>query len=135
MTHTDASDLPEVSDEMLQEALKQVEPYTIVILKAGPNFSMPGPERDADVARIIWAHGKRNYALRTAGLMPIVCPVADGSGVCGVGIFDATLDEVDRIMAGDPGVQAGVFTYEIHPTRGFPGSTLPAHKTAGGEPQ
>jgi hypothetical protein len=27
-------------------------------------------------------------------------------------------------MAKDPGVQAGVFTYDIHPTRSFPGSSL-----------
>src|SRR5207245_10441469 len=109
MTYASDSDLPEVSDGMLQEKLQRVRPYTIVILKAGPNFSMPGPDRDADVARIIWAHGKRNYALRTAGLMPIICPVADGSGLCGVGIFDASPEEVDRSMAADPGVQSGGF--------------------------
>jgi hypothetical protein len=28
-------------------------------------------------------------------------------------------------MDGDPGVRAGVFTYEAHSIRGFPGSTLP----------
>ncbi|HEY2948930.1 MAG TPA: hypothetical protein VGJ53_11115 [Micromonosporaceae bacterium] len=70
--------------------------------------------RTADVAKIIWKHGKRNYALRTAGVMPIVCPVGDGSGV-----------------------EAGVFTYEVHPTRGFPGTVLPgtprAPESAGGD--
>ena len=29
-------------------------------------------------------------------------------------------------MDDDPGVRAGVFEYELHPVRGFPGSTLPA---------
>jgi hypothetical protein len=29
-------------------------------------------------------------------------------------------------MDHDPGVEAGIFTYEIHPVRGFPGSALPA---------
>jgi hypothetical protein len=33
---------------------------------------------------------------------------------------------VDRIMSNDPGVQAGLFTYDIHPTRTFPGSSLQA---------
>jgi hypothetical protein len=28
-------------------------------------------------------------------------------------------------MDADPGVLAGIFTYEIHPVRGFPGSGLP----------
>ena len=58
--------------------------------------------------------------------MPIICPVADGSGVTGVGVFDATPEDVNRIMSEDPGVQAGVFNYEIHPTRAFPESCLPA---------
>ena len=123
--YTDDSGLPDVSDEMLGQSLHGLHNYTIVILKAGPNFSPPGPNRDDEVARIIWAHGKRNFAPRLANLMPIVCPVADGSSLTGVSIFDADPDEVDRIMAQDPGVQAGVFTYEIHPTRSFPGSTLP----------
>jgi hypothetical protein len=96
-----------------------------VILKAGPKFEMPDADRSAEVAKLIWAHGKRNYALLTAGVMPIVCPVADGSGVIGVSIFDADPAEVEKIMAGDPGIQAGVFIYDIHSTRSFPGSTLP----------
>ena len=125
MKYTDDSDLPAITDEQLQQALIGTRPYTIVILKAGPRFEMPGPDRASEVAKIIWAHGKRNFALRAAGVMPIVCPVGDGSGVTGVGIFDAAPDEVEQIMARDPGVEAGVFTYEIHPTRGFPGSALP----------
>ena len=34
-------------------------------------------------------------------------------------------DETRSIMDGDPGVVAGIFRYEIHPVRGFPGATLP----------
>jgi hypothetical protein len=33
---------------------------------------------------------------------------------------------VIAIMDGDPGVQAGIFTYEVHPVRSFPGDALPA---------
>ncbi|MDQ6773820.1 MAG: hypothetical protein M3024_12670 [Candidatus Dormibacteraeota bacterium] len=126
MKYTDDSALPEVTDEMLKTALPTTRPYTIVVLKAGPNFSLPGPGRDPDVMNTIWEHGKRNFALRAAGLMPIVCPISDGSGLTGVGIFDADPDDVERIMSGDPGVKAGIFTFDIHPTRGFPGSALPS---------
>ena len=52
-------------------------------------------------------------------------PVTDDSELSGVGIFDASEEETVRIMEGDPGVQAGVFTYEVHPVRSFPGDTLP----------
>jgi hypothetical protein len=124
MSYPDDSSLPEVTDDMLQGALQSVRPYTIVILKPGPNFSAPGPDRDAGVARTIWEHGKRNLALRMAGVMPIVCPVRDGSDVTGVSIFDATPEEVHRLMSEDPAVRAGVLAYEVHPTHSFPGSTL-----------
>jgi hypothetical protein len=62
--------------------------------------------------------------LYLAGLMRIVCPVGDGSGTAGVSIFDADPDEVDQMMRQDPGVKAGLFTYEIHPTQTFPESRL-----------
>ncbi len=126
MKYTSNAALPEVTDEMLNESLPKLRPYTLVILKAGPNFSVPGPDRDSEAARTIWEHGKRNFALRTAGLLPIVCPVADGSGVTGIGIFDASPEDVEAIMSEDPGVKVGLFTYDIHPTRTFPGSCLPA---------
>jgi hypothetical protein len=125
MAYSEDSELPEVTDGMLQEALQRVRPYTIVILKAGPRFSPPGPDRDPEVAKIVWEHGKRNFALRRGGLLAIVCPVADGSEVTGIGVFNASPEETDRIMSRDPGVKVGVFTYEIHPTRSFPGSILP----------
>jgi hypothetical protein len=123
--YPEAVDLPEISDETLLDSLQRTRPFTIVILKAGPKYVPPRPDRDESVSSIIWQHGKRNFALREAGVMPIVCPIADGSGVVGVSIFTAGPEEVDRIMARDPGVQAGLFTYEIHPTQTFPGSSLP----------
>ncbi len=131
MGYTDDGDLPRVTDDQLMEAIQATKPYTIVVLKAGPGFSMPGSDRDAQVDATIWEHGKRNAALRAAGLMPIVCPVTDGSGVTGIGIFDAGPEEVERIMSRDPGVQAGIFTYDIHPTRSFPGSRLPGREGVG----
>jgi len=114
-----------VTDEILHESLTQTKPYTVLILKAGPRYSPPGPDRPPEVAATIFRHGKRNMRLRLAGLLPIICPIADGSGLTGVSVFAATPEEVDRIYAADPAVQAGMLTYEIHPTRSFPGSTLP----------
>ncbi len=122
---TDDAQLPEVTDDQLQQALATTRPFTVVVLRAGPRYEPPGPDRSAEVAQTVLAHGKRNYALHLAGLLPVVCPVADGSDLTGIGVFDATPEEVDRILAADPGVQAGIFTYDIHPSRSFPGSTLP----------
>jgi hypothetical protein len=125
MKYLDDSALPEMSDEEFQELRQSARPYTVLVLKAGPEFVMPGPGRDPRVLGIIMEHGKRNVRLKLAGLMPIVCPIADGSGMTGIGLFDASPEDVERIMAEDPGVKAGVFTYEVHPCRSFPGSALP----------
>ncbi len=125
MKYTDDSRLPVVTDDMLKESLIRALPYTVIILTAGAKFSPGGPGRDPWVAQTIWQHGKRNMALREAGLLAIVCPVADGTNVTGIGVFAATGEDVERIYAQDPAVKAGVLNYEIHPTRAFPGSTLP----------
>jgi hypothetical protein len=74
----------------------------------------------------VWEHGRRNFALRADGRLAIVCPVTDDSEWCGIGIFDASVDEVARLMEEDPGVEAGVFSYEVHPIRSFPGDSLPS---------
>ena len=50
----------------------------------------------------------------------------DGDEVAGIGIFGASPDRTREILDGDPAVQAGVLTCEVHPVRGFPGDMLPA---------
>ena len=116
--------LPPVTDEMLKLALANLRPYTVCILKAGPRFQSPGSEREHWVSDLVWQHGKRNYALYLAGLKRITCPISDESAVCGIGVFDVDEEETNRIMSEDPGVKAGIFTYELHATRTFPDSTL-----------
>lgn len=108
-----------VTDEYMQQMLAKSKEYSLVILKAGPNRQM------ADAGKIIREHARRNFALRAEGVLSIVCPVMDGSDVSGVGIFNAGIDRVRKIMDEDPGVQAGIFTYEIHPCQSFPGDCLP----------
>lgn len=125
MDYTDDRDLPEVTDEEFDRARQTVRSYTAVVLKPGPAFETPGPDRTSGVTAIIYAHGKRNYRLHRAGLLPIVCPIADGGDVAGLGIFDASPEDVERIMAADPAVREGVLTYDVHPTWSFPGSALP----------
>jgi hypothetical protein len=108
-----------ITDEFMKQMMTTTKSYTIVILKNGPNRDRP------DLPQIIWEHGRRNFSLRADGLLSIVCPVRDGSGINGIGIFSTDENETKKIMEGDPGVIAGVFVYEIHPTRSFPGDSLP----------
>jgi len=108
-----------ITDEYMQQMRAKTRNYTIAILKAGPHMNQEGAEK------IIWEHGRRNYELRADGVLAIVCPVGDGSEVCGLDIFNASVEEVQSIMEEDPGVKAGVFVYEIHPCRSIPGDALP----------
>ena len=110
----------EITDEFMQEHLAQSRPYTVAILKQGPRYAEPGSDK------IIWEHGRRNFALRADGVLAIVCPVLDDTTVCGFSVFDAPVDDVAKIMDDDPGVQVGVFEYELHPVRSFPNDALPA---------
>jgi len=111
--------MPEITDDFMRQMISRTKEYCVVILKAGPNKNKPGVEK------IIWEHARRNFALRAHGLLSIVCPISDGSCVSGIGIFNATIDEVKRIMDEDPGVKESVFVYEIHACRSFPGDCLP----------
>ncbi|HPD75296.1 MAG TPA: hypothetical protein PKZ65_04480 [Methanoregulaceae archaeon] len=111
--------MTEITDEFMQQMLARTKEYSLVILKAGKNQKMPGAEK------IVYEHVRRNFALRQEGLLSIVCPVRDGGEVAGIGIFNAGIDRVKIIMDEDPGVRAGIFVYEIHPCRSFPGDSLP----------
>jgi hypothetical protein len=111
--------MPEISDDDMRRMLQTARAYTLVLLKAGPKRT------SEEAGPIVWEHARRNFSLRADGRLAIVCPVNDDSEWSGIGIFDAGVDEVVEIMDGDPGVQAGVFTYEVHPVRSFPGDRLP----------
>jgi hypothetical protein len=104
---------------MMRARLQGVRQYTAVLLRATEKLVRP------DVDPIIWEHGRRNFALREHGVLAIVLPADDDSDWAGLAVFAAPPDEVRAVMSHDPGVMAGIFTYEVHPVRGFPGSSLP----------
>ena len=113
-----------ITDEYMHQMRRQAQMYSLVLLRRGARYHEPGADA------IIWEHGRRNHALRADGVLAIVCPIADDSPWAGVGIFGTSLDETVQIMDGDPAVQAGVLSYEIHPVRGFPGDSLPSAEDA-----
>ena len=108
-----------ITDEQMREELRTAKPYTIVLLRSTAR------RREAGIDRIIWEHGRRNFELRARGTLAIVCPVVGESNLSGLCIFTTNSEETRKIMNGDPGVEAGLFTYEIHSTKTFPGSRLP----------
>jgi len=108
-----------ISDEYMKEMMQKTKPYTLVILHKTSKM------QEAGMDKIVWEHGRRNFDLRENGKLVIVCPVRDSSDVAGIGIFSTNETETRTIMDSDPGVQAGIFTYEMHASRSFPGDSLP----------
>jgi hypothetical protein len=108
-----------ITDEFMRQTIPTAKTYSLVILKVGPKRHAPG------VDKILWEHVRRNFALHADGVLSIVCPVAGGGDVRGIGIFNASLEETRQIMDGDPGVKAGLFVYELYACQGFAGQSLP----------
>ena len=117
--HVPGHELPVVTDETMRERLAAAAAYTVVVLRTTDRFARPAADP------VVWEHGRRNMALAQAGVLPVVLPVTDDSGVAGIGVFAASPEDTRVIMADDPGVRAGVFAYDLHPVRGFPGAALP----------
>lgn len=109
-----------ITDEYMQEMLTKTKEYHLVLLKP-----RPGAESRPDLRKLLWEHARRNFSLRADGLLSIVGPITAETGLSGIGIFNANAEETKNVMDGDPAVQAGVFAYEIHPCRSFPGDSLP----------
>jgi uncharacterized protein YndB with AHSA1/START domain len=117
--HAAGHRLPIITDDIMRTRFTGMADYTTVLLRTTDAFVRPS------VDPIIWEHGRRNMALEANGVFAIVLRLTDDTDLAGIGVFAATPDEVRVIMDDDPGVRAGIFTYDIHPARGFPGATLP----------
>jgi hypothetical protein len=48
--------MTEITDEFMRQTISRTKNYCVVILKAGPNRNKAGAEK------IIWEHGRRNFA-------------------------------------------------------------------------
>jgi hypothetical protein len=115
----DTYDVSKITDDFMAAERARAKEYSLVILRTTSKTFTP------EGRPIIWEHGRRNFALRAQGVLSIVCPATDGGDVAGIGIFDASSEEVIEILDGDPAVEAGVLEYEVHPVRSFPGDRLP----------
>ena len=111
--------MAEITNEYMMDMLTKGKNYTIVILKQTDKFHEKGYDKTK------YEHGKRNFQLREDGIISIVCRINDESNLSGIAIFNRDPHEVKKIMDGDPGVIAGIFSYEIHLCNSFIGDKLP----------
>jgi hypothetical protein len=108
-----------ITDEYMRQMQEKFREYCICIVRTTPKRGQTGANR------FVTEHNRRNFALRAQGPLAILCQVSDGSPVNGVYLFNIGADEVKKIMDEDPAVKEGIFTYELHAVRGFPGDALP----------
>lgn len=108
-----------ITDEYMKEMLKHTKDYSIVIMKSTGDLTKPG------IGPVLREHARRNFRLRSEGVLPVVCPVTGDSEIVGVGIMTTTPDKAREIMEEDPCVLLGIFTFEVYPCKSFPGDTLP----------
>ncbi|WP_327657201.1 hypothetical protein [Streptomyces sp. NBC_00483] len=107
-----------MTDEQIQALAATAKPYSLAILQWGPERTMDG------AGAIELEHQRRMVSLRAEGVIAILCPVGSDT-VAGVAIMTVSAEEAEKIMAGDPCVQAGMMRCEVHPCHGFPGDVLP----------
>ncbi len=108
-----------ITDEYMRQMQEKTKEYCVCILRMTAKRAQTGANR------LVAEHNRRIYALRAQGPIAILCQVSDGSGISAVVIFNASLDEVKKLMEEDPAVQEGIFTYELHVSNSFPGDLLP----------
>ncbi len=108
-----------ITDEFMRQMNEKTKEYCVCIVRITPKRAQTGAHR------FVNEHNRRNLALRAQGSLAILCQIADGGTVSGVSIFNAGVAEVKKLMDEDPAVKEGIFTYELHAGRGFPGDMLP----------
>lgn len=109
----------EITDDYMRDMLGKAHPYSVLVLKKGPNYQADGDRS------VIWEHGRRNFALRAAGQLAVVVPLATDTAMAGIGLFTTSVEETRVLMADDPAIKAGWLTFEVYAGRSFPGDSLP----------
>jgi uncharacterized protein YciI len=95
--------------------------YFMVFYKSGPERS----QEEDKVAEIQAGHMEYINEMGKGGYLSIAGPFGGETDLRGVLIFNvASVEKVNELMQGDPAVQVGRLTYEIHPWWGAKGSSL-----------
>lgn len=112
----------DITDEYMREMLGKSRVFTVVLLTMTEKYDL-NATADSEQRKVIWSHGRRNFELRASGKMALVGPLMKPP-FAGMAVFTVSPDETRQIMQSDPGVQAGIFSFEIIPWRSFPGDAL-----------
>src|SRR5919197_1474511 len=107
-----------VTDEQNRDLAATAKPYSLVMLRWGPERYQDGAEA------IELEHQRRMVSLRADGVIAILCPILSDT-IAGMAVMPVPAEEAQEIMAEDPCVRAGMMTYEAYSCLSFPGDSLP----------
>jgi hypothetical protein len=107
-----------VTDEQIRDLAATAKPYSLVLLRWGPQRYQDGAEA------IELEHQRRMVSLRAGGVIAILCPILSDT-TAGMAVMTVPAEEAQEVMAEDPCVRAGMMTYEAYSCLGFPGDALP----------
>lgn len=117
-----ANEQPVVDDAYMTGQVAKMKTYTLLLLKIGSNRG----KYTEDAANEIQAgHLKHIFEMKLSGKLAVVGPLLNDGDIRGIGIFNASPEEVKLLMAEDPAVKAGILAVEVYPWFGLPGDTLP----------
>jgi len=110
--------MAEITSEEIMAEVAKGKPYTLVLLKRGPNFE--------SMAHLQMQHLQHIFGMRHAGQELITLPIMDpDSELAGIGLFaTADKEEAARLTSADPVVIAGRLTFEILGCMGLPGDAV-----------
>lgn len=94
----------------------------MVLLKKGPNRDQD-KQKTAELQR---GHLNNIRKLAEEGKIVLAGPFTDDSDIRGIFVFDAeSQEEVVKLCASDPAIEAGRLIAEVHPWMSEPGRCLP----------
>ncbi|OWY22141.1 hypothetical protein C7N43_13515 [Sphingobacteriales bacterium UPWRP_1] len=111
-----------VTPDYINAQIAKMKTYTLLLLKSGPNR---GNYTNDELNNLQAGHLKHIFEMKLSGKLSIVGPLLSNGNLRGIGIFNASEEEVTQLMAEDPSVKAGLLTVETHPWLGLPGDALP----------
>lgn len=115
-------DVQAISPEWIMQKVATGKPFTLMLLMAGKEEALD--KERAEALQI--GHLTHLFTLEQEGHISIFGPVLNDARLRGVIVFNTSdRDSINRLMAEDPYVQEGFFTYELLDWFSIPGQKLP----------
>ena len=110
-----------VTQEQIQKELGKGKPYIVAILRRGKKFITDKAQAEAMRAK----HFAHLFQLRAEGKVTVIFGTRENGEIRTIELFQSPdKAEVERLVKGDPAVEAEHFSFELLQMTGLPGDTV-----------